>query len=308
MKKIAKYGAFFGFVALFLVSRNPACVSQSVAAAAQIAVEPTAVITDSTSIVTNVRINKPETLTTDTNPATSNFTPITYHVRYGDNLTDIARRHSSKTYKMSVGEIVKLNSIKNPNHILVGQKLNLQAYYAEEVRVLVPVIVQAAVAPEKAVSTKAKKDLKDVKTIAWMLLTVMTIMFITIARLSTGRKPKETGVTQENTDAQKPLSLNEIKAALLKKSGQEIDELLEWGAIVVPRGPGSEAGNIKKLKNLQELLRQNPDLRGVPLENWNNYLWGKINQITPAPAEPAPSVEQKVAHDTPPHQELGGEG
>lgn len=209
---------------------------------------------------------------------------------------------------MSVGEIVKLNSIKNPNHILVGQKLNLQAYYAEEVRVLVPVIVQAAVAPEKAVSTKAKKDLKDVKTIAWMLLTVMTIMFITIARLSTGRKPKETGVTQENTDAQKPLSLNEIKAALLKKSGQEIDELLEWGAIVVPRGPGSEAGNIKKLKNLQELLRQNPDLRGVPLENWNNYLWGKINQITPAPAEPAPSVEQKVAHDTPPHQELGGEG
>ena len=53
-----------------------------------------------------------------TDTLSENF--ITYTVVWGDTLTSIARR-----YKTTVSELVKLNNIKNPDLIYVGQKLKI---------------------------------------------------------------------------------------------------------------------------------------------------------------------------------------
>ena len=52
-----------------------------------------------------------------TNPAINN----TYVVKKGDTLGEIAKK-----YQTSVNELVRLNNIKNPNLIIVGQRIKIK--------------------------------------------------------------------------------------------------------------------------------------------------------------------------------------
>ncbi|UQD52294.1 N-acetylmuramoyl-L-alanine amidase [Bacillus methanolicus] len=63
-------------------------------------------------------VSKPKVATTVKKPAP---TPVYYIVQKGDKLETIAKR-----YKTSVSALQKLNNIKNPNLIYVGQKLKLK--------------------------------------------------------------------------------------------------------------------------------------------------------------------------------------
>lgn len=209
------------------------------------------------------------------------FTYLTYRIKRGDNLTDIARRHSSDIYKISVDELLRLNNIKNQNRILAGQKLQLPVYYAKEVRAVMPAAVRAAA--EAAIAPK-EAALVQAKNIQWMLLEGIVILFflsLFIPWIILRKElPKETSETKE---PEKFLShKDEVKALLPRCTGWDVLSILEAELVEIPRNPGSAIMNKKKLINLKELIHNNPELFDMPLGEWNAHLAAKINGVVPA--------------------------
>src|SRR5690606_36010449 len=73
----------------------------------------------------NQKTTKTSNKTTKTTPKTS--TTTTYVVKKGDTLSHIAKRFGT-----TVNELVRLNNIKNPNLIYVGQKLKIKGTASSE--------------------------------------------------------------------------------------------------------------------------------------------------------------------------------
>lgn len=248
----------------------------------------------------NEAIRDVAALTPSINPAVSpqydspdyGFTYLTYRVKRGDNLTDIARRHSGDLYKISTDEIGHLNGIKNPNRILAGQKLRLPMYYAKEVQAVAPAMVHAAV--EAAVAPK-EAELAKAESIKWTLLYVIATLVILFAFfawgiLSDNNKTEKVlpETISETPEPEKFLTYpDEIKAMLPKCTGQEIAEILESEFVEIPRGPGSTATNKVKVKNVQDLMKKYPELLSMHPESWNAHLAAKMNGVAPASAESA---------------------
>lgn len=216
------------------------------------------------------------------------FTYLTYRIKRGDNLTDIARRHSGDLYKISADEIRYLNGIKNPNRILAGQKLQLPVYYAKEVQAVMPVTVQAAVeaavAPKEAALINTKRGLFTVGGGAIVIIILLHILYVrNIRRIETFWNNLHSA---ENPEPEKFLTYpDEITALLQRCTGRDVAAILESELVEVPRNPGSAVMNKKKLMNLKDLMHNNPELYDMPLEQWSAHLAEKMNEAAPASAK-----------------------
>lgn len=218
------------------------------------------------------------------------FRHVIYTVRRGDKLEHIARNHSSSSYQISVANIIELNLIKNPNRILVGQKLQLPMYYAKEVQVVMPAEIQAAI---RAAVLPKETELVEVKLgqlIIWGVgILIAVMLFIGFrSNLTSLKKCIATEQDDKNTETEVFLThAGEIQDLLKKCTGRDVAVILESELVDVPRNPGSAVMNKKKLVNLKDLMHNNPELYDMPLESWSAHLAAKINGVASASAESA---------------------
>lgn len=221
------------------------------------------------------------------------FHHVIYTVRRGDKLEHIARNHSSSSYQISVANIIELNLIKNPNRILVGQKLQLPVYYAKEVQAVVPATVQAAVEAAVAPKDTALVKTKQTKLAlgALLVLTITFLAYLIFLHIPNKIRVQKNTETEPNNEPVKPERFlshpDEIKALLPKCTGQEIADILESEFVEIPRGPGSAATNKVKIKNVSELMKKYPELLPMLPELWSAHLATKMNRVYPASAESA---------------------
>lgn len=223
------------------------------------------------------------------------FRHMIYTIRRGDKLEHIARNHSSSSYKISVANIIALNLIliKNPNRILVGQKLRLPVYYAKEVQAVVPTMVQAAVeaavAPKEAALVKTKRTELALSALLVLTITFLAyLIFLYIPDKIRAQKNIKTEPENEPSKLDKFLTYpDEITALLQRCTGRDVATILESELVEVPRNPGSAIMNKKKLMNLKDLMHNNPELYDIPLESWSEHLAVKINGVDPASAKSA---------------------
>lgn len=246
---------------------------------------------DNEATTINDAIRDIAALTPSINPAASaqyesvdyGFTYVTYRVKRGDNLTDVARRHSSDTYKISVEEIVMLNGIKNPNRVLAGQNLRLPMYYAKEIKITVPAIVRTIIQTEVAAIQTMTDNVIAHNRRKWLIISYMSLGFglIISAFLYSfvERRMGKNVKTETTAEPEKFLTHgDEILALLPRCTGSEIADILESELVEIPRGPGSTATTKVKVKNTQDFMKKHSELSVLPSGAWSGYLTAKNNK------------------------------
>lgn len=77
------------------------------------------------NIKTSTTSSAKKATVTQNRPTTSKSTPKTHKVAKGDTLSAIAKKYYGSASKANIDKLVKLNNIKNPNLIHVGQVIKL---------------------------------------------------------------------------------------------------------------------------------------------------------------------------------------